>query len=171
MKWLQRHLKHRNVEVITPTAPRFNTSLELAIRFGKILIINDVETIPNILLPILRNEFIHQGERKLVFLGNKLVDYHHDFSLYLSSRNASLTIPADSYAVLSIVNFITTKTGLTEQLLSAAIHQEYPQLQAQKSELLQKQEDLQEQQYTLQNRLLEELANATGDILQNKVQY
>lgn len=58
---------------------------------------------------------------------------------------------------------------LTEQLLNGAIHQEYPELQAQKSKLLQKQEDLQEQQHNLQNQLLEELANATGDILQNKV--
>lgn len=60
-------------------------------------------------------------------------------------------------------------TLFLEQLLNAAIHQEYPELQTKKSELLQKQEELQEQQYNLQNRLLEELANATGDILQNKV--
>lgn len=60
---------------------------------------------------------------------------------------------------------------MVEQLLSGAIRQEYPELESRKNELLQKQEELQEQQYNLQNRLLEELANASGDILQNKVNY
>lgn len=124
-------------------------------------------------------------------LGNKLIDYHNDFVLYLSSRNVYMDVPSDALAVLSIVNFTTTNAGLTgrlytqiinlffyeclnyfvEQLLSGAIRQEYPELESRKNELLQKQEELQEQQYNLQNRLLEELANASGDILQNKVNY
>lgn len=33
LDWLQTHLKHRSVEVVTQNAPRFNTSLELALRY------------------------------------------------------------------------------------------------------------------------------------------
>lgn len=168
LKWLQTHLKHRQIEILTNNSPRFNSSVELAMRFGKVLIINDLEHIPNILLPILRNEFIYQGERRMIYLGNKLVDCHHDFLIYLCSRNVKLEIPSYAYAIVNIVNFTTTKTGLTEQLLSAAIHQQFPNLEKQKSELLSKQEELHEQQFNLQNRLLEDLVNAKGDILQNK---
>lgn len=53
--------------------------------------------------------------------------------------------------------------------MGAAIRQENPKLESRRNELLQKQEELQEQQSNLQSQLLEELANATGDILQNKV--
>ncbi|GLV36072.1 beethoven [Carabus blaptoides fortunei] len=162
------HKQAKNALVTPQNVPRFATALELAIRFGKVLIIEEIDNVPPILFPILRKEFIHQGERRLILLGNKFVDYHNDFCLYLCSRHEYLNIPSDLYAVLSIVNFTTTNAGLTEQLLGAAIRQETPKLESRKNELLQKQEELQEQQSNLQSQLLEELANATGDILQNK---
>ncbi|XP_031341052.1 cytoplasmic dynein 2 heavy chain 1-like [Photinus pyralis] len=166
--WIKAHLKSKTVEIVSQDSPKFNTVLELAIRFGKFLIIEEVETISPTLFPILRKQFVDQGDRKSVHLNGKLVDYHNDFKLILSCRNAQLQLSADLAAVVNVVNFTTTHAGLSEQLLMSAIKQDSPELETRRKDLLRQREELQEKQYNLQNRLLEDLANASGDILQNK---
>lgn len=78
VNWLKVHLREKNVEATTQESLKFNTSLDLAVRysfsirsknfhsmfrrrFGKVLILEDVESISPILLPILRREFVIQG--------------------------------------------------------------------------------------------------------------
>uniref|UniRef100_A0A1Y1KVC2 Dynein heavy chain ATP-binding dynein motor region domain-containing protein n=1 Tax=Photinus pyralis TaxID=7054 RepID=A0A1Y1KVC2_PHOPY len=73
----------------------------------------------------------------------------------------------DSQVFTAICNAITYATVL-EQLLMSAIKQDSPELETRRKDLLRQREELQEKQYNLQNRLLEDLANASGDILQNK---
>lgn len=59
--------------------------------------------------------------------------------------------------------------NLTEQLLNGAIHQENAEMEERRKQILRDREEMQEKLYNLQNQLLEDLANSTGDILQNKV--
>lgn len=109
------------------------------------------------------------GERKLITLNGKQIDYHNDFKIILSSRNTNLKLSADVSAILNRINFTITHAGLAEQLLNGAVKQECPQLEERKKELSRNREEMQEKLYNLQNQLLEDLANSTGDILQNKV--
>jgi hypothetical protein len=55
------------------------------------------------------------------------------------------------------------------QLLACALHQERPELEQRRSELLRQEEELKLKLDRLQEILLQELANAQGDILLNKV--
>ncbi|KAF5303585.1 hypothetical protein FQR65_LT08186 [Abscondita terminalis] len=165
--WIKTHSNSKTLEVTSQNSPKFSTVLELAIRFGKILIIEEVETVSPNLFTILRKQFIQQGQRKLINVNGKLIDYHDDFKLLLCCRNAHLQLPADIAAVVNVVNFTITPEGLSEQLLMSAIKQESPELEGRHKELLRQREELQEKQYNLQNQLLEDLANASGDILQN----
>lgn len=89
--------------------------------------------------------------------------------MILSSRNEQLKVAADVNAIVSTMNFTVTHAGLTEQLLSCTIRQENPELEDRRKQLLRQREELQEKQYQLQNQLLEDLANSSGDILQNAV--
>lgn len=56
-----------------------------------------------------------------------------------------------------------------EQLLNGAIYQENAEMEERRKQILRDREEMQEKLYNLQNQLLEDLANSTGDILQNKV--
>lgn len=56
-----------------------------------------------------------------------------------------------------------------EQLLSAAINQEKPDLETRRKQLLHENEELQEKLHYLQSRLLDCLTNSDGNILNNKV--
>ena len=57
------------------------TSLELAVRFGKTLIIQEVDGVEPILYPVLRKDFTSQGPRFVVQIGEKGVDYNENFRL------------------------------------------------------------------------------------------
>jgi len=46
------------LEILNHQDPKFNTTLELAIRFGKILIILEVDGIESMLFPVLRKDLI-----------------------------------------------------------------------------------------------------------------
>lgn len=59
-EWLKANLRkaNDNVEVLNHQDAKFNTTLELSIRFGKCLIIQEVDGIESMLVPILRKDLI-----------------------------------------------------------------------------------------------------------------
>jgi len=59
-EWLKVMLKksNDNLEILSNQDPKFNTNIELAIRFGKVLIVQEVDGIESMLVPILRRDLI-----------------------------------------------------------------------------------------------------------------
>ncbi|CAL4059761.1 unnamed protein product, partial [Meganyctiphanes norvegica] len=166
--WLRQHLKDQTVEVITQTDSKFGTTLELAVRFGKTLIIEEVEEVDPVLYPLLRGDLMTQGPRHVVQVGEKVLDYNDNFQLFLATRSPNLELSPDQTGILTTVNFTTTRAGLTGQLLAATLQIEKPELEVRRTELLRKEEDLKVQLMTLEDQLLTTLANSTGNILENK---
>ncbi|KAJ4457358.1 putative Cytoplasmic dynein 2 heavy chain 1 [Paratrimastix pyriformis] len=181
----------RPVEVISHHDPRFLNALELAIRFGKTLIVQvwiwvvpsttpqspfaipathvqEVDRIDPVLYPVLRRDLVKEGPRLAVLLGEKLVDYHEDFRVFLLTRNPDPQLPPDAASIVAEVNFSVTRAGLEGQLLSLTIQNEKPTLEKQKSELLQREEALKIDLAALERNLLLQLASTTGNILENK---
>ncbi|KAI0210443.1 Cytoplasmic dynein 2 heavy chain 1 [Lamellibrachia satsuma] len=166
--WLKTHLKESKLEVVNQQDANFNTVLELAVRFGKTLIIQEADSVEPVLYPLLRGDLISQGPRYVVQVGEKIIDFNESFRLFLSTRIPNPEIPPDAASIVTEVNFTTTRAGLTGQLLATTIQHEKPELEVRKTELLKQEEDLKIQLATLEDMLLEELANATGNILENK---
>ncbi|XP_053400577.1 cytoplasmic dynein 2 heavy chain 1-like [Mercenaria mercenaria] len=166
--WLKTHLKESRLEVINQQDANFSTALELAVRFGKTLIIQEVDGVEPVLYPLLRGDLVSQGPRHVVQIGEKTIDYNEEFRLFLTTRNPAPEIPPDAASVITEVNFTTTKAGLTGQLLAATIQHEKPELEEKKTSLLKQEEDLKIELAKLEESLLEELANAKGNILENK---
>ena len=146
----------------------FTTQLELAVRFGKTLVIQEMDSIEPILYPIMRRELQSQGPRFVVQIGDKTVDYNNEFRLYITTRNTNPYLAPDAMAITTLVNFTTTRAGLTGQLLAATIQHEKPELESKKTDLLRTEEDYKIQLSKLEDTLLEELASAKGNILENK---
>ena len=65
IEWIRRHLKTdaagARLEVVEQQAANFQTQLELALRFGKTLLIQEMNSIQPILYPLLRGDFVAQG--------------------------------------------------------------------------------------------------------------
>ncbi|TKS81144.1 Cytoplasmic dynein 2 heavy chain 1 [Collichthys lucidus] len=171
-EWLRTHLKEHRLEVINQQDNNFMTSLELAVRFGKTLIIQEMDGVEPVLYPLLRRDLIAQGTRTPFLnkqpIGDKVIDYNEDFRLFMATRNPNPFIPPDAVSVVTEINFTTTRAGLRGQLLALTIQQEKPELETEKTRLLQQEEDKKIQLALLEESLLETLATAQGNILENR---
>ena len=64
--WLKAVLsedKNRPLEVITHHSSRFTNQVELAVRFGKTLLVLEVDGVEPMLYPLCRKDLRHQGPR------------------------------------------------------------------------------------------------------------
>ncbi|KAK2099398.1 Cytoplasmic dynein 2 heavy chain 1 [Saguinus oedipus] len=59
-EWLKTHLKDSRLEVINQQDSNFITALELAVRFGKTLIIQEMDGVEPVLYPLLRRDLVAQ---------------------------------------------------------------------------------------------------------------
>ena len=129
------------------------------------------------------------GPRFVVELGDKSLDYNPSFRLFLATRNPQPELPPDAFAILTSVNFTTTRAGLSGQvsnysfvsftrddlkpffwqILAATLQVEKPDLEIRRSQLLRQEEELKVQLLTLEDQLLVSLAESSGNILENKV--
>jgi dynein heavy chain 2 len=77
--WLQRTLeadKSSPLEVVLASDPRFANQVELAVRFGKTLLVREAERVEPMLVPLIRRDLAHQGPRLVVSIGDKAVDFN-----------------------------------------------------------------------------------------------
>ena len=168
--WLKAILandKNRPLEVVNQFDTRFMNQVELAVRFGKTLLILEADGLEPALFPLCRKDLCHQGPRFVVTVGDKTIDYNEGFRMYLVTRNPVPDIPPDAAALLNIVNFTVTRSGLEGQLLGLAIQHEQPELEQAKGEMLRREEDFKVQLAKLEKELLEALATAEGNLLEN----
>jgi len=130
-EWLKKHLAQGEcpVEILNQQDPKFANQLELAVRFGKTLLIQELDFVEPILIPILRRDLKHQGPRWVVQIGDKQIDYNETFKLYLCTRNACIELQPLAKAIVSVINFTVTNSGLQGQLLSIIINAEQPELE------------------------------------------
>lgn len=172
-KWLLNYLTAKSLlfEVATQADERFSYKLELAVRFGKILLVTDVERFSPALLSVIVSDTHMRYNKRLLQVGNKLVDCHEDFKLILVTRRSALdetVIRMDVASRITQIPFINTETGFCEQLVSKSICLKRPDLEEQRVRLLKREEVLLEERGRVQAKLLAELSTASGDLLLNE---
>lgn len=119
--WLPTYLKAQNIpfEIASQHSERFTYILELAIRFGKAMIVVDCTEFRPPLLGLISNVVQSRFNKKLLPAGSKLVDLHDNFKLILVSRTVSESITKhnlfDPY--ITVIPFTTTCAGLTGKQL------------------------------------------------------
>ena len=156
LKWLSSYLKSKpslKFEVLNQNDERFTYNLELGVRFGKILIINDVTQnfVPS-LLSILTMKIHSKFNKRMLHIGNKFVDLHEDFRLLLVTSNEIKNLNGDINANVTIIPFTLTSSGLTDQLLSRWVSIKHPETEQKRIELLQNEGKLMQEKIYLQVR-------------------
>lgn len=175
VNWLVKYLNSKEIafEITTQHSDRFTYTLELAIRFGKILIVDDCNEIKPPLLSIITGIVQMRFNKKFLQVGNKLVDFNENFKVILSSRGTTNFTNKTGIleTFLAVIPFTTTVTGLTDQLMSKSIQVKQPELETKRISLLQNESDLLKKREELQEKLLLELSKSQGDILKNEVSF
>lgn len=145
----------------------FMRQLESALRFGSVLIVQDVENADPILNPLLNKEFHKEGGRTLIRIGGQDIDFSPSFKLFLSTRDSSHQFPPDLCSRVTFVNFTMTVSSLQDQCLSLVLQKEAPSLYQQRNNVLQLQGEYQVRLRDLEEQLLSSLNALRGNILDN----
>ncbi|XP_053681370.1 cytoplasmic dynein 2 heavy chain 1 [Anopheles nili] len=169
-QWLTNYLAYisRTFEVTSQGAERFAYSLELAVRFGKVLIVKNVNGIEPPLLSLFCTPVHSHFNKRLLQVGNKPVDLHDDFKLILITPHESLALSEELRTQLMTLRFTTTAAGLKDVLTFRWVASQQPEIERKRTELLQQEGALMREKLSLQDKLLQELSSAQGDILRNE---
>ena len=97
-----------------------------------LLIENLQEELDPVLDPLLSRQLIKKG--RAIKFGDKEVEYHPNFRLYLHSKLANPHFKPEIQALTTLINFTVTRTGLEDQLLAKVVRADRPDLEIQKSE-------------------------------------
>lgn len=100
-------------------------------------------------------------------IGDRELNVHLDFRLYMQTKLSNPNYPPEIQAECTLINFSVTEEGLEDQLLAYIIRLEREDLANTKEDLVKKQREYNIQLNNLENSLLSQLKNATGDILAN----
>lgn len=84
------------------------------------------------------------------------------------TRNSNIELSSSQKDLISFVNFSVTRSGLEDKLLSIIITHEQPELESKKQAYLEREEQLKVSLSQMEEKLLKELAESTGNILENK---
>ncbi|XP_055594856.1 cytoplasmic dynein 2 heavy chain 1 [Uranotaenia lowii] len=169
-KWITNYLKYKNLtfELTSQSADRFSYILELAIRFGKILIIRNINAIEPPLLSLFFTRIHSRFNKRMVQIGNKLIDLHDDFKFILVTQNEQLYFGPEMQAHFMNLMFTITTAGLTDVLTYKWVQTKDPEIERKRIELLEEEGKLVKERRSLQDKLLQELSSSQGDILKNE---
>lgn len=141
----------------------FERSLEDAMRFGGHLLLENAEDIDPYIYPLIRQEVVRNGSRKLVQLGKGLIDILDGFDLTLYT---SLKVFKSDFvtARTTPINFTVTIGNLENRVLNMALQSVLPELITERNHLISLQSDYLVRIYNLRNQLLT-LLNCAGSLL------
>ena len=168
-RWLVKSQENdKNFECVMSSDDKLMTQLDLAIRFGKTMLVSEIAGVDSFYLSLLRKDLQRQAGRMVLMIGEKSIDYNDTFSLIFSTRDTTINLHPKTKSTLNVINYSVTKSGLEMQLLSIVINHEKPELEEKKIKILEQEDAFKVQLAEVENQLLNELASSTGNLLENR---
>ena len=169
VNWIKKKEAKNSLKVCTFNDPDFLKHLELAIQYGFSFLFEGIdEFIDPIIDPLLEKNIVVQGNRRLIKLGDKELDYDPSFQLFFTTKLANPHYTPEISGKSMIINFTVTLDGLQAQLLNVTVEHERPDLEEQRKKLIAEMSENKALLKKLEDSLLRELADSTGLILDNE---
>jgi dynein heavy chain, axonemal len=169
VSWIKRTYAGKNLTVKQLTDSDFMKHLELAIQFGNPFLFENVdEELDPMLDPILERNIIKQGNSQFIKLGDKMVEWDDNFRLFFTTKLANPHYSPEVMGKTMIVNYGVTMDGLANQLLNVVVGHERPDLEKQWYDLVSEMGENAQLLVSLEDTLLRELSNSSGNILDNQ---
>lgn len=165
LRWLQHYESSKNeLKVLRPNDPSFYSVLELQIRHGHSVIIENIgETVDSVLDNLLSKSVINGT----ISIGSLKTEYSESFRLYLVTRVRNPHFMPEISTKVNIVNFIINQSGLSEELLTILVAQEEPELAENRREFITQRAANEKQLKEIQDKILDIIANSSESILDN----
>jgi len=164
--WIKNRESDNGLQITRMGHGKMLNTFETSLDQGKpVLIENMGEGIDAVIMPVVSRNTIKRGNKRVVKLGDKEIVLNASFRLFMQTKLSNPHYPPEIQAETTIINFTVTEDGLEDQLLFLVVKLERPDLARKKAELITQQNEFKVTLAHLEALLLEKLANAEGDIL------
>ena len=160
-KWVKN--AHKDIVVASLQQPDFLRKLENAIQFGQPYLLQDVgEELDPAIEPVLVKAIIKVGNRRVLKLGEKEIDYSDDFKFFITTKLGNPHYTPEVSTKVTLINFSVKLAGLEAQLLGDVIKAEAMEVERQKAELVVKVAEGKNKLVELEDAILKSLSEAKG---------
>mmetsp|Transcript_3653 Transcript_3653/g.6221 ORF Transcript_3653/g.6221 Transcript_3653/m.6221 type:complete len:1261 (+) Transcript_3653:2172-5954(+) len=167
-RWVK-NLEGDKLRVIDLNMKDFLREIENAIVYGMPVLLEDVlEELDPSLESVLAKAVLKVGNRELIKVGDKELDYNHDFKLYITTKLGNPHYTPEVSTKTTVVNFVLSPLGLDAQLLGTVVQQEEPALEQEKSELTIRVAAGKRKLVELQDTILRLLSETEGSLLDDE---
>lgn len=129
--------KEFGVKILKFSEEKYLKYLEAAIRMGNPVLIENVsEELDPAIEPLLQKQIVKKGNNMTLKLGDTVVEYSKDFKFYLTTKLRNPHYLPEVSTKVTILNFMITYEGLTDQLLGIVVAKENPDLELKKEQLV-----------------------------------
>ena len=129
--------KEKGIKIMKFTEEKYLKFLESSIRQGNPVMIENVgEELDPAIEPLLQKQIIKRGNSYTIKIGDSVIDYNKDFRFYLTTKLRNPHYLPEVSTKVTILNFMITYEGLTDQLLGIVVAKENPDLETKKEQLV-----------------------------------
>ncbi|XP_011297154.1 dynein heavy chain 1, axonemal-like [Fopius arisanus] len=162
-KWIKKTEKNAGLLIARMTDRDLVRVVETCVKFGRPCLIENVQcelesTIDSVLM---KNVFSYGGQLSIK-IGDNVVPYNDQFRLYLTTKLPNPHYPPEISVKVLLVNFALTKSGLLDQMLSLAVLQERPELEAVRRDIIISCADMKRDLKDIENKILDKLSKSEG---------
>nr|CAH7763955.1 unnamed protein product [Callosobruchus chinensis] len=169
-KWIKNMERSNNLAIVRLNQTDYVRILENAIQFGQpVLLENLGEELDPILMPVLEQQVFKQGGAMCLKLGDSVVEYAADFKLYMTTKLSRPHYLPEVAVKVTLVDFMITSVGLSDQLLGVTVAKERPDLEAEKNALILQNAENKRALKEIEDQILEILSTSQGNILEDEV--
>jgi dynein heavy chain len=136
-KWIRNMEKERKIDIIKFSDGNYMRSLENAIQFGKPVLLENVgEDLDPSIEPLLQKQIFKKGASYNIRFGDTTIEYSQDFNFYITTKLRNPHYLPETSTKVTLINFMITYEGLTDQLLGILVAKEKPDLEMEKEKLV-----------------------------------
>jgi dynein heavy chain len=167
-RWVK-NMEGAELKIIDLKMKDFLRDVENGIQFGMPVLLQDVlEELDPSLEPVLSKSIMKIGNRAVIKLGDKELDWSKDFRFYITTKMANPHYTPEVSTKAVVVNFNVKEEGLQAQLLGVVVNLEEPKLEEQKSELTVRVAAGKRKLKDLEDQILKLLAETEGSLLDDE---
>jgi len=168
-QWVRKANADKKLKVMRLTQGNYARVLESAISFGEPALLENVaETLDPLLEPLLQKATFKAGNITMIRLGDSTFAYNDDFRLFISTKLPNPHYSPEICVQVTLLNFMATPDGLEDQMLGLLVAKEEPEVERKRQNLIVESAQSKAQLQEIEDRILELLSNAKGNILDDE---